>query len=549
MPESPPSGEVAEPTEALVRGESETIPAAEPAVEEALPDWLRELEMMQTARLGATTPAEEKGDTSPQFGEGELTRAPEGTTPTPPGVEVAAAPTAEQEMPSATTGEEHPSSWLAELEELIERPPVPQPTPSPVEEEVPDWLRELAAEKPEATLEPQAPTMPETPQLEPAELPEWIAQLRPAERTAETPSAEPAAAPFEQTPPASGEDVIETLRARLGVPQVPDVEGATLFREIVSEPVETTVAPTPEEIESAPRRNTFTVIIWALIFAAILLGIAILSLALLTRVQELLGETAFQRFLNTPAAAGLVASLEQFRAPITTVRQGDVVLFSVEYTAATAAEMRLLAQVVLRDLLEHKARVLTVSLQPEGAPLAQRLLDEMDTTYPYGTHTLNLGYLPGEAIGVRSLAYLRDRQVYISPNGTCQALSECPGWRNIQGVEDVKLFVVVSDSAEPVRWWVEQLPILPSGKRPMLAAVSAAALPTVRPYLTSMPAAQSRLSGLIGGMMAAAAYEVYTGKPGRALSMVTAQSAAHLGLVIVALAGIFAGIRARTGYH
>ncbi|MGC8878609.1 MAG: hypothetical protein ACP5R2_05245, partial [Anaerolineae bacterium] len=451
--------------------------------------------------------------------------------------------------PSPTVGEEHPAEWLAELEELIERPPAPQPTPPPAEEEVPDWLRELAAEKPEAIAEPQAPAVPGIPQPEAAELPEWISQLRPTETAAEMPPAEPAAAPLEEAVPTGGEDVVETLRTRLGVPQVSDVEGAEMFREIVSEPLETALTPVPEEVEPTPRRNAVTVIIWALVFAAILLGIAILSLALLARVQELLGETAFQRFLNTPAAAGLVASLEQFRKPVTAIHQGDVVLLSIEYTPATAAEMQPLASVILRDLLERRARVLTVSLQPEGAPLAQRLLDEANDTYPYGQYTLNLGYLPGEAIGVRSLAYLRNRQVYASPGDACQFLGECPGWHDIRGIEDVALFITVADSAESTRWWIEQLPVLSSGETPMLAAVSAAALPTVRPYLTSAAAARSRLTGLIGGAIATAAYEVYAGKPGRALSMVAAQSAAHLGLVAVALAGIFAGIRTRTDHH
>jgi len=550
MPESPPPGEVAEPTQALVRGESETPPAAEPAPEEPLPDWLRELEAMQTTRLSTATPSEEEETIPPRSKEEDLTGVQEAVVPPSPGAEeVTTIPAAQGEEPSPTVGEEHPAEWLAELEELIERPPASQPTPPPAEEEVPDWLRELAAEKPEAMAEPQAPAVPEIPQPEPAELPQWVSQLRPTEAAAEVPPAEPAAAPLEEAVPTGGEDVIETLRASLGIPQVPDVEGAEMFREIVSEPLETALTPVPEEVEPTPRRNAVTVIIWALIFAAILLGIAILSLALLARVQELLGETAFQRFLNTPAAAGLVASLEQFRKPVTAIHQGDVVLFSIEYTPATAAEMQPLASVILRDLLERRARVLTVSLQPEGAPLAQRLLDEANDTYPYGQYTLNLGYLPGEAIGVRSLAYLRNRQVYASPDGVCQFLGECPGWRDIRGIEDVALFITVADSAESTRWWIEQLPVLSSGEPPMLAAVSAVALPTVRPYLTSAAAARSRLTGLIGGTIATAAYEIYTGKPGRALNMVAAQSAAHLGLVAVALAGIFAGIRTRTDHH
>ncbi|PWH17025.1 MAG: hypothetical protein DDG58_08875 [Ardenticatenia bacterium] len=548
-PEAPPAGEEAEPTQALVRSEPEAPPAAELTAEEELPDWLRELEAAQTARLSTPTAPAASEVIPPRVDEAAkaATGVPETVVPPLPQAAEAGVPAVQQEEGSPAGAEEQTADWLAELEALVERPPVAPPPPPPAEEEeVPDWLRELTAEKPAAERAVQAPAVPEVPQPEAAPLPEWVSRLRPTELTAEAPSVEAAAVPPEASAAPSGEDVIETLRARLGVPQVPDVEGAEMFREIVGEPAEMASTPVPEEVEMAPRRSLASVIIWALIFAALLLGIAILSLAVLTRIQELLGATAFQRFLNTPAAAGLLASLEGFRKPVTAIHPGEVVLLSIDYTPATAAEMQPLASVVLRDLLAQRARVLTVSLQPEGAPLAQQLLEGVAGTYPYGEATLNLGYLPGEAIGVRSLAHLRTRPVYGWPHAPCRSLGECPGWKDVQRIEDIALFITVADSAESARWWIEQLPRMSSGALPMLAAVSAAALPTMRPYLISAAAAPSRLTGLIGGMMMAATYEVYTGSPGRALDMVAAQSAAHLGLVAVALAGIFAGIRART---
>ncbi len=548
VPEAASTGEAARSEESGTGGELEELSSAEGATSgESLPDWLRELQTMETTQLDAAAPPEERKAAERVPEERELPSAPEAATSVPTIVEgISSVAAAEAKIPTSEEGP--PAEWLAELEELIEHPPAEQMSPPPAEEEVPDWLRELAAERPEEEPEVQVPVeQQKTPPLEPAELPEWLAQLHPGEGGSEAVPAQTAAVFPESQHLASGEDVIGTLRARLGVPQVPDVEGATLFREIVSEPPEMTAVPVPEEVEAAPRRNILTTVIWALVFVAILLGIAILSLALLDYVRDLLGETAFQRFLNTPAAAGLVASLEEFREPIVAVQQNDIVLLSIEYTPATEAEMQPLARVVLHDLLGHGARVLTVSQQPEGPALAQRLLDEASATYPYGERTLNLGYLPGEAVGVRSLERLQGRQVYASPNRMCHTLGECPTWRDVRGIEDVKLFVIVADCAEPVRWWIEQLPTMFLGNRPMIAAVSAVALPTLRPYLISASAARTRLEGLIGGVTAAAAYEIYTGEPGRALGMMAAQSAAHLGLFVVALAGIFAGIRAGTG--
>jgi hypothetical protein len=291
-------------------------------------------------------------------------------------------------------------------------------------------------------------------------------------------------------------------------------------------------------------------IIWVLIFLVILLGIAIASLALVGRVENLLGGPAFRRFLDSPAAAGLVSSLEVFRRQTTTLPAGAVVVMAIDYTPATEAEMQPLAEMVLRDLLDHRARVVTVSLQPEGAALAQRLADHLDGAATYSERVINLGYLPGETAGVRSLAFLTELPAFglqdAQPAGVCQTLGRCPAWRDVRGLEDVAMVVEVADTAQSVRWWVEQVSATPLARRPVLAAVSAAAMPAVRPYLAGTPntsAAAGRLQGLIGGVTAAAAYEITMGQPGRALRTMAAQSLAHLGLVVVALAGVFAGFR------
>jgi hypothetical protein len=261
----------------------------------------------------------------------------------------------------------------------------------------------------------------------------------------------------------------------------------------------------------------------------------------------MLGGSAFHRFLESPAAMGLVTSVQNFRDRVTTLPPGAVVVMGTDYTPATGAEMEPIAQAILRDLLDHQARVVTVSLRPEGAAMAQRLLDRLNNDYPYGERTLNLGYLPGETTGVRSLALLRDLPVFspqaIYPTHAGATLADSPAWRDVKGLDDVALVVEVADSAQPVRWWVEQASPTPLAERPMLAAVGASALPVVRPYYSPDMPGPGRLQGLISGVTAAATYEIFLGQPGRAVRSVAAQSVVHLGLVAVALAGTIAGFR------
>ena len=433
-------------------------------------------------------------------------------------------------------------------------PPSAEPAAA---ERIPDWLLELAAEPTEPELPPTVgeekeltsaslPAIAE--ELAPAEIPEWVARLKPAEETVFAPrepkgvlETMPEAMPFTDEPDVEDE-AMGDLRAQLGIPEVPDVEGAALAREITSEQPE--LPPAPDQ-DSQPSR-IFSTIAWVLIFVVLILGIVVSLLAVVERVEDLLGGPAFRRFLETPSAAGLVASVQTFRDEIVTLPPDSVVLVCFDYSPATEAEMDPLAETVMRDLLNHQARVITVSLQPEGAIMAQRLLDRFESDYPYGQRTLNLGYLPGQTAGVRSLAFLPELALF---QGTDETLDDYPAWQDVKGLDDVALVVEVADSARPVRWWVEQAPPSPLADRPMLAAVSASAAPTIRPYYNAVNPGAGQLQGLISGVTAAAAYEIYLGQPARATRSLAAQSAAHMGLVVVGLAGTFAGFASNTAEH
>jgi hypothetical protein len=515
--------------------EMERVSSAEMSPDEVL-DWLREIEMAQAAREGAPSlpPVE-----------------PAASKTTVAGQDTPVTASSDLLVEGAAEDSDLPR-WLADLEAMVEHPlerevPVAAESgtlPSPPSEE-PEWLREIEAASSASLATPAAASSAE---VETAEIPKWMARFRPpeADRIARVEHhPQETTTPLEAEQAKAADNVLRSLRDGVDTPQVPDVEGASAFAEIVEEKAE--AVPVPEQ---RSRRGSLSSIIWALIFVVILLGIAILALAVFGRVQNLLGAPAFRNFLQSPAAAGLVSSLEVFREHTTTLPEDAVVLMSVDYTAATEAEMEPLAEMVLRDLLTHRARVVTVSLQPQGAALAQRLLDRLDGAYPYGERTLNLGYLSGEAAGVRSATFIAGLPLFadgnVEPGGTCQTLADCPAWLDVRGLEDVHMVVEVADAAQPVRWWVEQVAGTSLADRPLLAAVSAAAAPGVRPYYSGLGAAgPGRLQGLISGVTAAAAYEVWTGQPGRALRSMAAQSVAHLGLVVVALAGTLSGFRRR----
>jgi hypothetical protein len=199
-----------------------------------------------------------------------------------------------------------------------------------------------------------------------------------------------------------------------------------------------------------------------------------------------------------------------------------------------------LAEIIVRDLLDNQARVIAVSLRPEGPMMAQRVFERLESEYPYGERVINLGYLPGQTAGVRSLAFLSSAPVFQNWGET---LDDYTAWQDVDGLEDVALIVPVSDSALALRWWVEQMGPGTLANRPMVAAVSAAADPSVRPYYNHTDPKAGQLLGLVSGVTDAAAYENRLGQPGRAVNSLAAQSVAHLGLVIIGLGGTVAGFR------
>ncbi len=558
--------------------------------EEELPDWLAALRDSQEA---AETPPPVP-ELPPEPVEAE---EPEILEEYHPPIEAEAAfPEGEGAPPTPAPAEEEAGAldWLAEIEAaavLTTQPegeaPVEADEP-PVAEEVPDWLRhmppadltteeevpeieeetvetrrrpewlvaetvpDLGEEEGEAPPPEEAPVIeeaaPTAEEITPAEIPDWLLTLKPEEaepaelREEETAESEgvladiPGLLPIVEEEPEAEEEPIAALRSRMGVPAVPDVEGAQIFKEVTDERPEAEGRP----VEAGSRRRGIVgTLVWALVFIILIAGIVLALLAVLNRVGDMLGGTAFPEFFGSPLVID-PAPVNTFRAQVTRLPPDAVAVVSFDYSPATEAEMGPLAEIIVRDLLDNQARVIAVSLRPEGPMMAQRVFERLESEYPYGERVINLGYLPGQTAGVRSLAFLSSAPVFQNWGET---LDDYAAWQDVDGLEDVALIVPVSDSALALRWWVEQMGPGTLANRPMVAAVSAAADPSVRPYYNHTDPKAGQLLGLVSGVTDAAAYENRLGQPGRAVNSLAAQSVAHLGLVIIGLGGTVAGFR------
>jgi hypothetical protein len=474
---------------------------AEPAESEeagAL-DWLAELETMEAAE-------------------------PQAEAPLPP-----AQP---ETPPAAIAGLEELPGWLREEEPAAAQPPAP-------EEADLSWLTELepaGAEAPPAAEESA-----------PAEIPDWLRELQPEEKApAEPRESEKVLAGMPGLLPATEEPKPPvTPSPRAAVPEVPDVEGARLFRDISAGRPAQAPAAEEETLPESRRSRILTTVGMVIAFIVLVVAIALALILVLNRVGDLIKGTAFGEFFGTPVVIeeSPASPINTLRAEIVKLPVDAVVVVSFDYSPATEAEMDPLADVIVRDLLSRQARVVAVSLRPEGAAMAQRLLARYEAEYPSGQRTLNLGYLPGQTVGVRNLAFLSTTSLFQVER---KSMGDYPAWQDVSGLNDVALIVDVADNPLAVRWWVEQVGPGTQANRPMIAAVSAAADPTVRPYYNALNPRAGQLRGLVSGVAGAAAYENRLQQPGRAMGSLAAQSVANLSMVVFSLGGTIAGLAHRT---
>jgi hypothetical protein len=282
-----------------------------------------------------------------------------------------------------------------------------------------------------------------------------------------------------------------------------------------------------------------------------LVFIVLIALPLLPGLQKVADPATDRKAPWTEPAGNLSQVLDRQRRELISTELGiidfqqpdSVALVSFDYTPATQGELQPLTEAVLGRLRGQGMRLIFVSLQPEGAVLAQRMLESLldsEVDEQYGTRMVNLGYLPGQITAVREIAAGRSFGTFSDYESDAPfSQIQLPGWSDVHDIGQVDVVVNLTDNPTTARWWVEQMEtaIEPDdGERYLVAATSVTADPFLRPYRNS-----AQLDGLISGINGAAAIEAGRKNFGPARQMLDSQSIAHLLIVILIAAGTTAG--------
>ncbi|HMD87709.1 MAG TPA: hypothetical protein VKF38_00975, partial [Anaerolineaceae bacterium] len=397
-------------------------------------------------------------------------------------------------------------------------------------EGVPDWLSQvpLGAEG-QAVQAGQADDSGE--HLEPAQLPGWLQAMRPLEAVA------PAAVKIddqrvEKSGPLAGikgvlpvDDVVTQYRkppsysVKLKVSEKQRAS-ANLLEQMLGQ--ESSPQAIPQEHVRIPQRLVRLVI-------AILL-IAVLLFPLLTR-----GANLVSPFLTPPA------DVVQFHTALDALPDGGHVLLAVDYDPGFSGEMHFAATGVLERLIEKNESLVLISTVPAGPVMAQDLISQtlqnrpdLAAKYAISNSVVNLGYLPGGATSLQEFAVAPRQATFYGFAAGVDANSpwQQPALQNIQDVSQFSMVLVLTDSLDSGRAWIEQVqPALKS--TPLMMVVSAQTAPLIQPYVSS-----GQVKAMISGLAGGTAFQQYLNTTLNSLAVWNAYIYGLLVLVVFILLGI-----------
>jgi len=368
--------------------------------------------------------------------------------------------------------------------------------------QVPDWLSDSKSNaQPSQELNaPPASDAGET--IAPAELPSWVQAMRPVESALPSSPAQSGDSSMEAGGPLAG--LQNVLPAGPGF--LPTSKPKAYSIKLNATDEHQTQAKLLEQIlaaETAPIPMRAAPIVMSQRF---LRWIVTVLMILLVGGVLLLGSGVFALPNPTSAAAN------QVQAAITAtdaIPKGAPVLVVFDYEPSLSGEMQAVAMPYLIRLIlfnQKLPRLTLLSSSPTGPALAEDLMSKLISGlqpnlqsgaapiqwYQFGKQYTDLGYLPGGLTGVYDFA---QNPTSTMPSGADGSQAwQTPPLQGVTHFSDFRAIIVITDSAEAGRIWIEQAGPF-RGNAPLILISSSQAGPMLMPY-----AASGQINGLINGL-------------------------------------------------
>ncbi|MFZ5878121.1 MAG: hypothetical protein ACOY0R_02005, partial [Chloroflexota bacterium] len=484
-------------------------PAQPPAgdFDDGLPAWLKKARMSDEQETPAARPF----------------AAPEPSTP--PAAGPTFVPAFTDFSPDEASVIETPD-WLAKLGQSPEpsglsRPETSMPSIIPEEEdaefgqttsvefdslftEMPDWLNPSSLPSSSGKQGQPADTAAE---LSPASLPSWVEAMRPVDVASSVLEAANAGETVETRGPFAGLVGVLPSALYLGASSKPK----PLASKLQADDEQQSQAALLEQIMAA-EANPEPMITSAGVNSQRILRIATFILLLAVVAGAIfMGTQIFPMPIGRPAAA-----MAAFNAVDSVLPPDAPVLLVFDYEPALSGEMEAVAAPLLDHMIVIKhPRMALLSTSPTGAVMAARMFAGPLGELP-AVQYVNLGYLPGGLSAVRAFAQDPVHTLTLPADVSLFNLTPPSAWTSptLQGVQSFSSFaaiILITDSAEAGRAWIEQAGPL-RGSAQFVVISSAQAGPLLQPYYAS-----GQINGLASGLHDAAVLELNNaGRPGTA---------------------------------
>lgn len=228
---------------------------------------------------------------------------------------------------------------------------------------------------------------------------------------------------------------------------------------------------------------------------------------------------------------------------------------ALEWAAGTLAESGSQSDVLIEHLMLRRIKFAVLTLVPQSEPLLTSVPEKIAARVKsfagfeprYGVDWINLGYRPGAALAVRSIADAKDLAEYFKKDVFGNSLIGSPFFEGVKTIKDLKGVFQISSMQGLLEYYIQFLQ--KDGIRPLyLHGCTSISVPQAYIYLDS-----GQMAGLLEGISGAAWYDKlmqdkYPSRPVSDAQLInTGLGAAQLVVLFLILAGNVVGFLNRRG--
>ena len=174
-----------------------------------------------------------------------------------------------------------------------------------------------------------------------------------------------------------------------------------------------------------------------------------------------------------------------------------------EVDASAYPEINLISGGIFENLFVNNHWITAISTNPNGVIVADNILSSAKEKVPsfnYSERVINLGYLPGNYLGIQS--FLSNPQLTMPIDINKNNAWESSYLSNIDSINDFDLILLISDNSDNAKLWVEQVNLL-APEVGLLLISTTQSIPLMQPYVKS-----NQIDGMVGGLSGGLAFNL-----------------------------------------